>query len=52
MSKSDVPQALKEVWEWKEKVYLKLRDQKDKVRQYKNDTEELIRMLGLKTFSR
>jgi hypothetical protein len=51
-TKSDVSQALKDVWEWKEKVYLKLRNQKDRDRQYKKDTDELIRLLGLKTLSR
>ena len=26
MNKSDSPQALKEVWEWKERVYLEIKD--------------------------
>jgi hypothetical protein len=49
---TDVPHALKEVWEWKDRVYKKLSHNKDKRSQIDRDTDEIIKRLGLKTLSR
>ena len=37
-----------EVWDWKEKVYEKLKNKTDKISYLQNDTEEVINRLGLK----
>jgi hypothetical protein len=51
-TKSEVSQTLREVWNWKEKVYIKLRGHKDKQRLIHDETDALIRRLGLRTLAR
>jgi hypothetical protein len=48
-TKRNTPVALQEVWEWKEKVYKKLFDKKDRHSQIEKNTDAVIDRLGLKT---
>ena len=51
MTEHNYPESLREVWGWKSKVYENTKMLPDKLRFFEEDTKEIIKRLGLKTFS-
>jgi hypothetical protein len=51
MMKNKDSKSLTEVWEWKEKVYNKIIKNKDNPNYSENDTDDLIKRLGLEKIS-
>jgi len=51
MMKNKETKSLVEIWEWKEKIYNKIKNMKDKSDYFKKNTNEVINRLGLEKVS-